>query len=305
MAARGFPAQNNASDIRGQNSFGEPGTNDRPSMETPGEGSSCHTQREVSSHTPHSDGLSSQDPALAGVAAAAARFLQESSADGETFQERCASSTVNKQSSASQPLPSTGNRSGAPQALTSAPQGNDALIQTRQSASQPCHSTTSTYPVNNHNHEENIHSDTNNDHRRQAQSLLDAARNAAENMQYIENAVDDLTYHSQIADTYEKVVTWQRNLFNIPFGQVGGSFVDELAKTIGRFAEAEPLPFRRVAWKAVGVACHLLLQRPVGVGSSSLVVWHVWRFLIKCNDWRRRRRVDQNERSFLSFFFHF
>ena len=130
IAARGFPAQNNASDVRGQNSFGEPDTNDRPSMETPGEGSSCHTQREVSSHTPHSDGLSSQDPALAGVAAAAARFLQQSSADGETFQERCASSTVNKQSSASQPLPSTGNRSGAPQALTSAP-GTDALIQTR------------------------------------------------------------------------------------------------------------------------------------------------------------------------------
>ena len=87
IASRGFPAQNNASDIRAQNPFGEPGTNDRPSMETPSEGSSCHTQREVpvSSHTPHSDGLSSQDPALAGVAAAAARFLQGSSGDGETF----------------------------------------------------------------------------------------------------------------------------------------------------------------------------------------------------------------------------
>ena len=90
IAARGFPAQNNASDIRGQNSFGETGRNDRPSMETPGEGSSCHTQREVSLHTPHNDGLSSQDPALAGVAAAAARFLQESSGHGETFQEKCA-----------------------------------------------------------------------------------------------------------------------------------------------------------------------------------------------------------------------
>ena len=92
----------------------------------------------------------------------------------------------------------------------------------------------------NHNHEENVHSDTNNDHRRQAQALLDAAMNAAENMQYIENEVDDLTYHSQIADKYEKVVTWQRNLFNIPFGQVGGSFVDELAKIIGRSPPPPP-----------------------------------------------------------------
>ena len=86
IAARGFPVQNNTSDIRGQNSSGEPITIDRP-LETLGEGSSCHhAQPEVSSHTPHGDGLSSQGPALAGVAAAAARSLQESSADGETFQ---------------------------------------------------------------------------------------------------------------------------------------------------------------------------------------------------------------------------
>ena len=37
----------------------------------------------------------------------------------------------------------------------------------------------------------------------------------------------------------------------------------------------------------------------------SLVVWHVWRFLVRYNNRGRRRRVDQNDRSFLSFFFHF
>ena len=83
-------------------------------------------------------------------------------------------------------------------------------------------SRTHTTSQTSHAVEENVHSDTNNDHRRQAQSLLDAARNAAENMQYTENEVDDLTYHSQIADTYEKVVTWQRNLFNIPLAKLEG-----------------------------------------------------------------------------------
>ena len=37
----------------------------------------------------------------------------------------------------------------------------------------------------------------------------------------------------------------------------------------------------------------------------SLVVWHVWRFLVRYNNRGRRRRVDQNDHSFLSFFFHF
>ena len=37
----------------------------------------------------------------------------------------------------------------------------------------------------------------------------------------------------------------------------------------------------------------------------SLVVWHVWRFLVRYNNRGRRRRVDQNDCSFLSFFFHF
>ena len=37
----------------------------------------------------------------------------------------------------------------------------------------------------------------------------------------------------------------------------------------------------------------------------SLVVWHVWRFLVRYNNRRRRHRVDQNDHSFLSFFFHF
>ena len=35
------------------------------------------------------------------------------------------------------------------------------------------------------------------------------------------------------------------------------------------------------------------------------VFWHAWRFLVRYNNRRRRRRVDQNDCSFLSFLFHF
>ena len=37
----------------------------------------------------------------------------------------------------------------------------------------------------------------------------------------------------------------------------------------------------------------------------ALIVWHVRRFPARYNKWRRPRWVDQNERSFLSCFFHF
>ena len=37
----------------------------------------------------------------------------------------------------------------------------------------------------------------------------------------------------------------------------------------------------------------------------SLAVWHVWWLLVRYNNRRRRRQVDQIDRSFLSFFFHF
>ena len=53
---------------------------------------------------------------------------------------------------------------------------------------------------------------------------------------------------------------WRRNIFNVPFGEHGSAFVDELASLITGFAENASI--RAIAWKAVVVACHLLLQRP-------------------------------------------
>ena len=67
----------------------------------------------------------------------------------------------------------------------------------------------------------------------------------------------DLGSTARFSCAYEKVVHWRRNLFNVPFGKAGGSFVDEIADLIKSFAEGTSL--RNVAWKAVVVACQLLL----------------------------------------------
>ena len=73
-------------------------------------------------------------------------------------------------------------------------------------------------------------------------------------------------FYGALASVYQKVVHWMRNIFNMSFGTAGGAFVDELADLIRSFAEATA--FRKIAWKAVCVACHLLLQQPDVTGSA-------------------------------------
>ena len=63
-----------------------------------------------------------------------------------------------------------------------------------------------------------------------------------------------------ISNAYEHAVTWRRNIFSVPFGASGKAFVDELAGLIQAFADGTTR--RGICWKAVCVACHLLLQKP-------------------------------------------
>ena len=69
-----------------------------------------------------------------------------------------------------------------------------------------------------------------------------------------------------VHSAYEEVVSWRRNLFPLPYGKVGGEFVEELTRLIQGFTNGTSL--RPVAWKAVCVACHVILQRS---HSSSLM----------------------------------
>ena len=85
------------------------------------------------------------------------------------------------------------------------------------------------------------------------------------------------SFYVHIASAYEQVVHWRRNVFNVPYGATGGAFVDELAGLIRSFAEGTPL--RQIAWKAVCVACHLLLQRPNTSGTAQTFSKHLQRRL--------------------------
>ena len=67
-----------------------------------------------------------------------------------------------------------------------------------------------------------------------------------------------------------------------PFGKIGGEFVDILATLIQSFADETCAALQKVAWKAVTVACQLLLQRPNLNGTTGTQSQHLERRLSLC-----------------------
>ena len=74
----------------------------------------------------------------------------------------------------------------------------------------------------------------------------------------VETSLND--FAEQVRASYELEINWRRNLFIIPFGSAGADLVDELARIIQCFPDNSDL--RCMAWWAVAVAGHLLLQKP-------------------------------------------
>ena len=71
--------------------------------------------------------------------------------------------------------------------------------------------------------------------------------------------IDGDTFSHSITCCYAEVVHWKRNLFKVPSGKVGSSFVKELTRLIRAYADSSAL--ESVALKAVMVMPHLLLQK--------------------------------------------
>ena len=63
-----------------------------------------------------------------------------------------------------------------------------------------------------------------------------------------------------INSSYEEVIHWKPNLFLVPFGSAGTSFVKEVASLFQAFADKSSL--ERVSMKAITLIQTLLLQKP-------------------------------------------
>ena len=70
---------------------------------------------------------------------------------------------------------------------------------------------------------------------------------------------DGSSFADSVTCCYAEVVRWKRNLFKVPSGKAGASFVKELTCLFKAYTEASAL--ESVALKAVMILPHLLLQK--------------------------------------------
>ena len=68
------------------------------------------------------------------------------------------------------------------------------------------------------------------------------------------------TAEEEINAAYDEVVFWRKNVFKLPSGSVGKTFIDETSRLLGAYTSGNPL--ERIALKAVSLMTPLLLQKP-------------------------------------------
>lgn len=73
-------------------------------------------------------------------------------------------------------------------------------------------------------------------------------------------------YTHRLNEAYSIVAHWKRNIFSVPSGNAGKSFVSELARQHRSYAEGSAL--ESIALKAATVMCILLLQKPTRTSKS-------------------------------------
>ena len=72
--------------------------------------------------------------------------------------------------------------------------------------------------------------------------------------------IDGDTFTSLISEAYNKVVHWRRNIFRVPSGKAGKSFVNELSRLLESYSDGNALEC--IALKASMVLPCLVLQKP-------------------------------------------
>ena len=110
------------------------------------------------------------------------------------------------------------------------------------------------------------------------------------NPKSINDAVWGKLRGKEIADwvnmAYDETVKWKRNIFLVPTGKIGQSYIEELTKTIQLFTTASKL--EEVALTMVMIMPALLLQKPSRKSKSKDHIFHLEKRL----GWWREGNID-------------
>ena len=81
-------------------------------------------------------------------------------------------------------------------------------------------------------------------------------------LNFLWNDIDGESFSSLVKSCYEKVVQWNRNVFKVPYGKIGISFICEQARLFQAYSDSSAL--ESVAPYAAMIMPSLLLQRLPG-----------------------------------------
>ena len=94
---------------------------------------------------------------------------------------------------------------------------------------------------------------------------------------FLWNDVNGISFSTDIKSCYDEIVHWRRNVFKVPHGKVGISFVRELARLFQAYADSSAL--ESVALFAAMSMPSLLLQKPSGKMQAKELSKHLERRL--------------------------
>ena len=89
--------------------------------------------------------------------------------------------------------------------------------------------------------------------------------------------MEDASFCSVIESCYNEIMLWRKNIFQVPYGNVGDAFVKELTCLFHSYAVSSCL--KSIALHAAIVMPTLLLQKPPGKVVAKELTKHLDRLL--------------------------
>ena len=100
-------------------------------------------------------------------------------------------------------------------------------------------------------------------------------------------------FMKDVSEIYEHVVFWKKNIFLVPSGKQGKSFIEEINKFLNEWLQNSV--FKPVAFKAVMILPHLILQKPSKHSKTKDHVRAMERRMKHWKDWNLKALLEESQ----------